>query len=379
MDQKQIGLYIHIPFCKQKCFYCDFASYSGMEDFWEAYIDALVSELILKAEEFKNPYVETVFIGGGTPSLIPAVYISKILDTVYSHYSVSSDWECTIECNPGTLNDYKLRAYKDYGVNRLSIGLQACQDKILKELGRIHTYEDFLFSLKVAQKHEFENLNADIIFGIPFQTFEQWQDTIERIIALDLAHISCYSLIIEDGTVYGRMKKEGIIKEVEDELDRKMYHYAVDSFNEAGLYQYEISNFAKPHLRCRHNMNYWRRGEYLGVGAGAHSHYNKRRFANTANVSMYIEGVEKRKLILSEDSYLSRGNELEESIFLGLRLNEGIDLSQLSKEFGIDLERKYDKKLEQFITQKLVERHGPVVKLTKKGMDIADAIIVELV
>lgn len=379
MNQKQIGLYIHIPFCKQKCFYCDFPSYSGMEDFWEAYIDALVSELILKAEEFKNPYVETVFIGGGTPSLIPAVYISKILDTVNSHYKVSSDWECTIECNPGTLTDHKLRAYKDYGVNRLSIGLQACQDKILKELGRIHTYEDFLFSLKLSQKHGFENINADIIFSIPNQTFEQWQDTIERIIALDLAHISCYSLIIEDGTVYGRMKKEGIIKEVEDELDRKMYHYAVDSFSEAGLYQYEISNFAKPHLRCRHNMNYWRRGEYLGVGAGAHSHYNKRRFANTANVSMYIEGVEKRKLILSEDSYLSRGNELEESIFLGLRLNEGIDLSQLSKEFGIDLERKYDKKLEQFITQKLVERHGSVVKLTKKGMDIADAIIIELV
>lgn len=379
MNQKQIGLYIHIPFCKQKCFYCDFPSYSGMEDFWKAYIDALVSELILKAEEFNNPHVETVFIGGGTPSLIPAVYISKILDTVYSYYKVSTDWECTIECNPGTLTDDKLRVYKDSGVNRLSIGLQACQDKILKELGRIHTCEDFLFSLKLAQKHEFENLNADIIFGIPYQTFEQWQDTIKWVIDLDLAHVSCYSLIIEDDTVYGDMKKKGIIKEAEDELDRKMYHYAVDSFNAAGLYQYEISNFAKPHLRCRHNMNYWRRGEYLGVGAGAHSHYNRRRFANIADVSGYIEGVKKRNLILSEDSYLSKENELEESIFLGLRLNEGIDLSKLSKDFKIDLVRKHGRKIEKFIAQKLVERQGPVIKLTKKGMDIADAIIVELI
>ncbi len=379
MNQKQIGLYIHIPFCKKKCYYCDFPSYTGMEDYWEAYIDALMSELVQKAEEFKIPQIETIFIGGGTPSLISAVYISKILDTVYSHYTVSPDCECTIECNPGTLTEEKLRVYKEFGVNRLSIGLQACQDEILKDLGRIHTWEEFLFSLKLAQKHEFDNINADIIFGIPYQTFEQWKETVSQITSLDLAHISCYSLLIEDNTVYCKMKKEGIIKEVDDELDRKMYHYAVDSFNAAGLYQYEISNFAKPHLRCRHNMNYWRRGEYLGAGAGAHSHYNRRRFANISDVSMYIKGVNNRKLILSEDSYLSRENELEESIFLGLRLNEGIDLNKLSNEFGIDLERKNNKKLEQLISKKLMERDGSVVKLTRKGMDLADAIIVELI
>lgn len=379
MNQKKIGLYIHIPFCKKKCYYCDFPSYSGMDDYWEAYIDALASELIQKADEFQNPHVETVFIGGGTPSLIPAMCISKILDTVYSHYTVSTDCECTIECNPGTLTEEKLRVYKEFGVNRLSIGLQACQDEILKALGRIHTWEEFLFSLKLAQKHEFDNINADIIFGIPYQTFEQWKETVSQITSLDLAHISCYSLLIEDNTVYCKMKKEGIIKEVDDELDRKMYHYAVDSLNAAGLYQYEISNFAKPHLRCRHNMNYWRRGEYLGVGAGAHSHYNKRRFANISDISMYIKGVNSRSLILSEDSYLSRENELEESIFLGLRLNEGIDLNKLSKEFGIDLERKNKKKLEHLTLQGFVEQEGSIVKLTKKGMDLANAIIVELI
>ena len=378
MDQKKIGLYIHIPFCQQKCFYCDFPSYPGMENYWESYIDALTLELILEAEEFEKPYVETIFIGGGTPSLIPAMYISKILDTVFLHYKVSPDCECTIECNPGTLTDDKLKSYKYSGVNRLSIGLQACQNKILKELGRIHTYEDFLLSIKLARKHEFDNINADIIFGIPNQTLMQWQETIGQIISLDLAHISCYSLLIEEGTVYGNMKNEGAIKVVEDELDRKMYHYAVDSFNAAGLYQYEISNFAKPHLKCRHNMKYWRRGEYLGVGAGAHSHYNRRRFANAADVSTYIKGVNTRKLALSEDTYLSTKDRLEESIFLGLRLNEGIDILKISKEFDIDLESGINKKLEQLISGKLLERDGTVIRLTRKGMDLANAIIVEL-
>mgnify|MGYP001004450708 CR=1 FL=1 len=379
MDKKRIGLYIHIPFCKQKCFYCDFPSYPNMEDYWEPYIDALAQELILKAEEFKASYVETVFIGGGTPSLIPAAFISRILDTVYLHYNISPGCECTIECNPGTLTDEKLKIYKDSGVNRLSIGLQACQDEILKALGRIHTFEDFLTSVKLARKHGFYNINADIIFGIPNQTFEQWKETVKQIITLDLAHVSCYSLLIEEGTVYGNMKKEGTIKEAEDELDRKMYHYAVDRFNAAGLYQYEISNFAKPHLRCRHNMNYWRRGEYLGVGAGAHSHYNGRRFANTSNIALYIKGVNSRKLILSEDINLSREDRLEESIFLGLRLNDGIDISELSREFGTDLESRISKKLQKFVSQNLIERSGTVIRLTEKGMDFANAVIVELI
>ncbi|NLX65085.1 MAG: oxygen-independent coproporphyrinogen III oxidase [Clostridiaceae bacterium] len=379
MKQKRIGLYIHIPFCKQKCYYCDFPSYPGMEDYWESYIDALLQELILKAEEFQTPYVETVFVGGGTPSLIPAAFISKILDTVYIHYNVASDCECTIECNPGTLSEEKLKIYKDSGVNRLSIGLQACQDEILKALGRIHTFEDFLSSVELARKHEFDNINADIIFGIPNQTFEQWQETVARIISLDLDHVSCYSLLIEEDTVYGNMRKKGTIKEAEDELDRKMYHYAVDSFNAAGLYQYEISNFAKPHFRCRHNMNYWRRGEYLGVGAGAHSHYNGRRFANTTDIALYIKGVNSRKPVLSEDNYLSREDRLEESIFLGLRLNEGIDISKLSREFGTDLESRINKKLQKLISQNLIERNGTVIRLTEKGMDFANAIIVELI
>jgi len=350
-----------------------------MEDYWEPYIDALAQELILKAEEFKASYVETVFIGGGTPSLIPAAFISRILDTVYLHYNISPGCECTIECNPGTLTDEKLKIYKDSGVNRLSIGLQACQDEILKALGRIHTFEDFLTSVKLARKHGFYNINADIIFGIPNQTFEQWKETVKQIITLDLAHVSCYSLLIEEGTVYGNMKKEGTIKEAEDELDRKMYHYAVDRFNAAGLYQYEISNFAKPHLRCRHNMNYWRRGEYLGVGAGAHSHYNGRRFANTSNIALYIKGVNSRKLILSEDINLSREDRLEESIFLGLRLNDGIDISELSREFGTDLESRISKKLQKFVSQNLIERSGTVIRLTEKGMDFANAVIVELI
>lgn len=379
MSLKSLGLYIHIPFCQRKCHYCDFSSYPEMESYWDAYVDAVVTELIMKAEEYKNPAINTLFIGGGTPSLIPPRFILKILSAVQKYYKVSKELESTIETNPGTLTEEKLRAYKDFGINRLSIGLQACQDELLNSLGRIHNYNDFIFSLSLAKKHGFDNINADIIFGIPHQTISQWQDTVESILTHEITHISCYSLIIEDETVFGRQKKDGLLTEIDEDLDREMYHYAVESFNKAGFHQYEISNFAKPHYECRHNMNYWKRGDYLGFGSGAHSFYQNRRFANTSDVLEYIKGVNNRELVLSENNYLTQEDAIEEFIFLGLRLNEGIDLSKLSKEFGTDIEKRYDSKVDKLIKQRLVERKSTMLRLTKRGMDLANAVILELI
>lgn len=379
MNQKQIGLYIHIPFCKQKCYYCDFSSYPGLEEYWGDYTEALVSELVAKAEEYVNPVIKTIFIGGGTPSLIPSEYISRILETVNRYYKVSKECESTIESNPGTLTDEKLKDYKNFGINRLSIGLQACQNEVLKKLGRIHTYEDFIFALKLAQKHGFANINADIIFGIPNQTLTQWMDTVSRVISFNLTHISCYSMQIEDETVFGRLKRAGQLEEVEDELDRDMYHYAVDAFDKAGFPQYEISNFSKPHFRCRHNMNYWERGEYLGTGAGAHSFINSRRFANTSDVMGYIEGIKEKKPLLSEDNNISVDDGIKESIFLGLRLNDGVDFTKLSKQYGLDLESMYQKKLNKLLSLNLVEFKGSVIRLTRKGMDLANKVFVEFI
>jgi oxygen-independent coproporphyrinogen-3 oxidase len=378
-SKNQIGLYIHIPFCKQKCYYCDFPSYPYMEEYWGAYTEALVSELVLKAEEYNGPDIGTIFIGGGTPSLIPSEYISRILETVYKHYKVSRDCEATIESNPGTLTDEKLKQYKESGINRLSIGLQACQDDILEKLGRIHTFKDFTFTLNLAQKHGFVDINADIIFSIPNQTLAQWKDTVSKVITFELTHISCYSMKIEEDTVFGRLKSAGQLEEIEDELDRDMYHYAADAFYKAGFYQYEISNFSKPHFRCRHNMNYWERGEYIGTGAGAHSFIRNRRFANTADVPEYIKGIREKKPVLSEDNCLSVDDGIKESMILGLRLKEGIDLAKLSRELGVDLENKYHKKLNKLLSQNLVEREGSVLRLTSKGMDLANMVWIEFI
>jgi oxygen-independent coproporphyrinogen-3 oxidase len=350
-----------------------------MEAYWEHYTNAVVSELILKADEFTGSYIKTIFIGGGTPSLIPGSYIKRILETVHANYKVLAGCETTLESNPGTIDEEKLTTYLASGVNRLSMGLQACQNSLLNKLGRIHTFEDFEYSLNLARKLGFININADIIFGIPGQTFEEWQETISRVLAFDLTHISCYSLMIEEGTVFGRMKDEGLIQEMDEDLDRLMYHYAISEFQKAGFEQYEISNFSKPRYQCEHNMNYWERGGYIGIGAGAHSFIKNRRFVNTSDVARYMEGIDKKKPELSENSILSREEELSEKIILGLRLNRGIDLVRVSEEFQIDAEKKYKKSIALLLSRKLIERDGSVIKLTKLGFDLANTVFVEFI
>lgn len=376
---KEIGLYIHIPFCKKKCYYCDFPSYPGMEEYWETYSGAVAAELALKAGEFRNHKIKTIFIGGGTPSLVPYEHIERILSAVHHNYNVIKDCESTIESNPGTLTGEKLSAYRNAGINRLSMGLQACQDKLLTALGRIHTFKDFVVAVKLAQKHGFMNINADIIFGIPHQTFEDWKETVDQILQFELSHISCYSLKVEEGTVFGQLKEKGLLAEAEDELDRQMYHYAVECFEQAGFGQYEISNFAKPQYQCQHNMNYWERGEYIGIGAGAHSFSGSRRYANTSDVLEYIGGVEKGTLVLTEDTFITEDDGLSEKIILGLRLKRGIDLEQLSKEFTCNVELRYLKSLNLLLTNKLIERDGHVIRLTKKGFDLANRVFVEFI
>ena len=294
-------------------------------------------------------------------------------------YKILPDCESTIESNPGTLDENKLSAYRALGINRLSIGLQACQNRLLNKLGRIHTFSDFENALDLAKKHGFSNINADIIFGIPDQTFEDWQETVNKVLHFDLTHISCYSLIIEEGTVFGRLKEEGLLHEMDEELDRRMYHYAVELFSRAGFAQYEISNFAKPDYQCRHNMNYWERGEYIGIGAGAHSFYSNRRYANSSDVLSYMKGICEGRPRLSEDSSLSAEESLSEKMILGLRLNKGVDLAQVSGEFGLDVGKRYQKNIEFLLSRKLVERSGDVISLTKLGLDLANTVFVQFI
>ncbi len=375
--RKALGLYIHIPFCQRKCHYCDFPSYAGMEDYWEAYIESVLKELSNKAEAFSSADIKTLFIGGGTPTLLPYHHIERIMEAVHSQYHVLPECEATIESNPGTLSDQKLKAYRSSGLNRISLGLQACQRHLLTKLGRIHTLEDFLLAVELAQKNGFENMNADLIFGIPGQSLKDWQETLSQVIALNLTHLSCYSLKIEEGTVFGDMKDKGSLHEVEEELDREMYHFAIEHLTQAGYEHYEISNFAKPHYSCQHNINYWECGEYIGIGAGAHSFYENRRYANTSDVRCFINGIQTEAPLLEEDNIITLEGKLSERIILGLRMNRGIDLYQLSCEFDMDLEVKYRKKIERLLMWNLVEYCGAVLKLTKRGMDLANSVFIE--
>lgn len=374
-----IGLYIHIPFCARKCRYCDFVSWPGMESDWEPYIRAVVMELEQKAPEASRHRVMSVFIGGGTPSLLPYGAILRIMDAIRKHYHMLPDAEITIEANPGTLDQEKIRAYREAGINRLSIGLQACQDHLLAYLGRIHTCRQFDEAVFIAQDNGFSNINADIIFGIPYQTMDDWMETLSHVLSCQIPHVSCYSLTVEENTEFGRMRDEGRWPEPDEDLERKMYHRAIEVLEEAGFRQYEISNLAKPHHRCRHNMNYWLRGEYLGFGAAAHSFFHERRFANTSELRLYMESVENGSAALGECYAISNEEALSESMILGLRLTDGVDLDALSAAYGTDVGKKYGKKLENLVERELVELEGSVVRLTKRGMDFANQVFVEFI
>jgi len=379
MIGKNLGLYIHIPFCLKKCNYCDFVSYPDMEDYWDAYVTALTGELVLLSGQFQNSLIRSVFIGGGTPSLLPPLYIERIFDTINRYYRMETNCEISIESNPGTLSASRLETYRNAGINRLSIGLQACQDFLLDKLGRLHTFSDFISALDLARRFGFENINADIIFGIPGQSLMDWKETVGIVAGLGLTHISCYSLMIEEGTLFGELKEKGLIREADDELDREMYHYAIDHFSAAGYEHYEISNFAKPHRECIHNMNYWERGEYIGVGAGAHSLIGNRRYANVPDIIRYIEGIREGRPALAEDHLISPDEALAERMILGLRLVKGLDLQKVSEEYGIDVEKKYKKSLDTLLRKNLIKYEGKVIKLTERGIDLANSVFVEFI
>lgn len=380
MSQRKtgIGLYIHIPFCVQKCHYCDFSSYPGMESLWEDYAKAVVSELAIKSELLRDRIIETIFIGGGTPSLIPYHQISMIMDKIRC-FQLASDTEITIECNPGTLDASKLKAYAALGINRLSIGLQAYQERLLKLLGRIHTGKQFEEAVFLAKSHGFSNINADIIFGIPHQTLEDWRETLNRVMALDLPHVSCYGLKIEEGTALDRLRRDGRLDEVDDALDRLMYEEAKAILAEHGLYQYEISNFARQGYASRHNIRYWERDEYVGLGAAAHSLTGDRRYANTSDVGLYLKGIASGKPVLSEDYTISHEEALSESMILGLRMNKGINLDELSRTFGVNVRERFHEKLMNLSSKELVDYTGAMVRLTKKGMDFANQVFIEFI
>ncbi len=399
-----IGIYIHIPFCKAKCYYCDFHSYSGREHLAGPYFDALFSEMTCRAETIRHRPVRTVFIGGGTPSLVDPGYIGSVLELCSKLFKLEHDAEISLESNPGTLSPESLKAYRAAGVNRLSIGLQAWQDRLLQDLGRIHRRRQFVENLEAACQAGFRNINADLIFGLPNQSFEDWAETLEAVTGQGspsgITHLSCYSLKIEEGTHFGDRYEAGTLKPADDELDRRMYAHAVQTLSGKGYRHYEISNFAKPGFECRHNLIYWNAEEYAGFGSGAHSYLDGRRFGNIPKIEEYVEAVRRinqdgAEKLHQEVQLIDTQEAMAEFMILGLRLVDGIAEADFSARFGMDLLSVYGRELEKSMREGLLEKicdpgrcgdgniksgtnegNTPCVryKLTQRGLDLANRV-----
>ena len=285
---KNIGIYVHIPFCKQKCKYCDFISFQCMEDKFEDYFKYLIKEIENKSEEVMDE-IDTIYIGGGTPSIVPAEYIEQVLKEIFGKYKVSKNAEITIEVNPGTVDEEKLKKYLSIGINRLSIGLQSTNDKLLKMLGRVHTYKEFEDVFEKARNVGFKNINVDLMIGLPNQTTEDVDESLEKIIDKNPEHISVYSLIIEENTNMFDLINEGILELPSEDLERKMYWRVKETLELNGYNHYEISNFSKVGFESKHNMNCWNQHEYLGFGVAAHSYFDGMRYSNINDLKQYIE------------------------------------------------------------------------------------------
>jgi len=365
-DSINLSIYIHVPFCESKCNYCDFNSFANMESYFGSYVSALVRE-IAETPELQDANIISVFIGGGTPSILPSFYIEKIMNAL-GQYKIAKGAEITIEANPNSLTKDKLRDYRSLGINRLSVGLQAYQDRLLKIMGRPHTSRDFLTCVNNATSVGFNNISADLIFALPGQSFADWEESLQAVTQANLRHISCYGLIIEEGTPF-----YDAYESIDDELDRRMYYKAVEFLGSRGFSRYEISNFAQKGFESRHNLVYWERGNYIGLGLSAHSLYDNVRFENTSDLARYIEGREGRQNITK----LSQEDAMAEFMFLGLRKSAGVSIAEFHKEFGVDMFDVYGDVLRRNVENSLLEAGSGTVKLSGIGIDLSNLVLSE--
>ena len=407
MKNKELGIYIHIPFCKHKCYYCDFVSFSNKEEIVEKYIKAVIKELkkYLENKEFmKNYNVTTIYIGGGTPSYIDSKYIIEILKEIEKNLvnndTKFQDIEITLEVNPGTINEEKVNLYKEAKINRISMGLQSTNDQILKQIGRIHTYNEFLDAYSIVKKAGFDNINIDLMIGLPNQTISDVKESLNKIIELNPNHISVYSLILEEGTVLDKLIEEGKMELLDEELERNMYWYVKNTLEINGYNHYEISNFSKIGKESKHNLSCWEQKEYIGIGTSAHSYINGVRYCNKRSVEKYIENINNKDIDVNEIIKLGNGDEsflkkveevyeideiqsLEdkkrEYMLLGLRKLEGVKISSFKEKFVESPIYVYHKELEKLVEEDLIRIDGDRIFLSRRGIDLANLVWEEFV
>lgn len=372
----KISLYIHIPFCAQKCLYCDFPSFARKDHLRKAYIEALNKEIISLREKYNNLEINTIFIGGGTPSVLEADELECLLKEV-AKLNMAKDIEYSMECNPGNLTEEKLEVMKNYGVNRISMGLQAKQDNLLKGLGRIHNYKTFKENFLLAKKVGFNNINVDLMFGLPNQRLNEWEETLREIISLEPAHISAYSLIIEEGTAFYNLYENDKLKLPTEEEERKMYHLAKKILEENGFNQYEISNYAKEGKECRHNLAYWNMDNWIGVGSASASYMDGKRIKNISSVEEYINSINEKGEAIEEIINNSKNDNMEEFMFMGLRKINGIDENEFKNRFSMNINNVYGEIINKYIDEGLLIRESGRIFLSEKGIEISNIIMAD--
>ncbi len=371
--QPLIGLYVHVPFCVSKCAYCDFASYAGREADVPRYVDAVVREIGRRGRETGHPKADTIFLGGGTPSLLDESQVTRILDALKEAFPIEADAEITCECNPGTLTTPFTQALSAAGVNRLSMGAQASQSRLLRLLGRRHDWKDVIGSVEMSRDAGFKNINLDLMFGLPLQTVSDVLETLEVAFALSPTHVSCYSLMVEEGTPICRDIAAGKLSLPDEELDREMYELARQMLGANGFEHYEISNFAREGYACRHNVGCWTRVPYLGFGCAAHSFFGECRTRNPTTLDAYLAGR------VPEAERVSKEEARFESMMLGLRMTRGVRDEDFARMHGMSLREAFGEKLDGPIRDGLLKWHEGALKLTRLGMDLQDSVLVDLI
>lgn len=375
MANREIGIYIHIPFCKSKCLYCDFPSYAGAEGEMESYLEALLQEMDIEKDHIYDSKIKSIYIGGGTPTYFKTDYIGEILYKCYELFDVGKDAEITIEANPGTLDREKLMDLREYGINRLSMGLQAWQSRHLKALGRTHDSNKVREEVISAKAIGFGNISVDLMFGLPSQTMDEWMETLENVCSLDVEHISAYSLIIEEGTPLYNMVQRKEIRPIDEDIERQMYREGVAFLKSNGYDQYEISNFAKRGFKSIHNLIYWRDEDYIGFGCGAHSYTENIRRYNYYKIRDYIAAIEQSGSATEYREYIDTDIERFEMIMMGLRLIEGVDKGKFLQRFGKPIDFYYRDVILKLKHDGLLAEDDQAIYVTPRGMDIHNTVL----
>ncbi|ABO51010.1 putative oxygen-independent coproporphyrinogen III oxidase [Desulforamulus reducens MI-1] len=376
-----IGVYIHVPFCVRKCLYCDFTSYPVNREQVSLYLRGLEKEIAYYSESLllKEKTINTIFVGGGTPTSLMSGQLASILERLDRSFYIANDAEITTEANPGTVNFSYLKDLRAAGFNRLSLGVQSTHQELLNEIGRIHNFEQAKAAVWQARQASFHNINLDLIFGLPKQTVKQWQQSLTEIINLEPQHISCYGLQLEEGTPLTCSIEQGKLEPCQEEDELEMYQLAIRILGSMGYEHYEISNFARPGYQCRHNLLYWHNGEYLGLGPAAHSHLNQVRWGNVGNIEQYASLLKRGDIPREEKTILSVREQMEETVFLGLRMLKGLKLENFRMRFGLPITKVFKKEISRMEQLGLVKLEDGYLKLTEKGLPLANQVFAEFV